>query len=461
MSRTKDPPLEVIVLAAGKGTRMRSDTPKVLHELGGEPLLAHVLRAVKQLEPHAVHVVLGYGAQRVRDRFADENVNWVVQREQLGTGHAVKTALPGTAAGSTVLVVYGDIPMIGGDELSDLAESLAASDVALLTADFKDPRGYGRILRDTSGKVVGIVEDKDASPEQQAIREINTGFIAARSDRLAEWLEEVDDDNSQREHYLTDVIAIAVREGRRVADFRAACPEAVIGVNTNTELACLERQYRKRRAAELLEQGVTLVDPDRFDARGEISFGRDCIVDVNVLLEGPLEIGDGVRIGPHSVVRRSDLGDGVNIRSHCVIEDSRVGKGAVIGPFARLRPGTLLAGGVHVGNFVEIKNSELGEGAKVNHLSYVGDSTLGRRVNIGAGVITCNYDGANKNHTQIEDDVFVGSNCQLVAPVKLGKGATIGAGSTITKDVPADALAITRARQKHFSGWERPRKDKD
>ncbi len=458
MSDSHAPPLEVIVLAAGKGTRMHSDTPKVLHELGGEPLLAHVLRSVRKLQPRALHVVLGHESERVRNRFAKEEVQWIVQQKQLGTGHAVKTALPRTTAGSTVLVVYGDIPLIGVDELSALIDRIGSSDIALLTAEFANPRGYGRIVRNGSGNVVEIVEQKDANSEQLALTEINTGFIAANRDRLADWLDQIDDNNSQAEQYLTDIIAVAVRAGFDIADVRAVNTDCVTGVNTKSDLAFLEQQYRQRRAGGFLEQGVTIVDPGRFDARGEIAFGRDCLVDVNVVLQGPLQIGDGVVIGPHSVLCNSVLADGVQVKSHCVIEEAELGVNAVVGPFARIRPGTRLAENVHVGNFVEIKNSTLGKETKANHLSYVGDSTVGRGVNIGAGVITCNYDGAYKHRTDIEDDVFIGSNSQLVAPVKVGRGATVGAGSTITNDVPPNMLAVSRAFQKNIAGWERPRK---
>lgn len=437
---------------------MRSDRPKVLHELGGEPLLAHVLRAVKLLRPANIHVVLGHGAEQVRNRFSEENVHWVVQGEQLGTGHAVKTALPGTPAGSIVLVVYGDIPLIDAEDLSALVKCIGANEIALLTAHFQDPQGYGRIVRDDSGRVIEIVEQKDASPDQLALSEINTGFIAASRDSLSRWLDQIDDNNSQSEQYLTDVVEIAVHEGFDVADRKVAGTETVIGVNTKTELAFLEGHYRKRRAAAFLEQGVTVLDPSRLDARGEINIGRDCTIDINVVLEGPLDIGDGVTIGAHSVVRKSVLASNVCIRSHCVVEEAELGAGSVVGPFARIRPGAHLAERVNIGNFVEIKNSDLDQGAKVNHLSYVGDSKVGRGVNIGAGVITCNYDGANKHRTEIDDNAFIGSNSQLVAPVKIGRGANVGAGSTITKDVPPDTLALSRARQRNIGRWERPRK---
>lgn len=461
MSHTARTPLEVVVLAAGKGKRMRSDTPKVLHELGGEPLLAHVLKTVKALQPEAIHVLVGHEAEQVRGRFPGEDVRWVVQEQQLGTGHAVRTALPGTRSGSVVLVVYGDIPLIGAGELSELVDRARSNKIALLTADFSDPQGYGRIVRDDSKRVVGIVEQKDAGPEQLAICEVNTGFIAADRDRLASWVDQISDENAQSELYLTDVVAIAAREGIEIADLKAVDPETVTGVNSRVELAHLEGCYRARRAAAFMEQGVTLIDPLRFDVHGQVRFGRDCTVDVNVVLEGPLEIGDGVSIGPCTIVRRSTLRNGACIRSHCVIEEAEVGAGAIVGPFARLRPGTRLAENVHIGNFVEVKNSSLDKGSKANHLSYVGDSKVGRGVNIGAGVITCNYDGACKHSTEIDDGAFIGSNSQLVAPVKVGRGANVGAGSTITKDVPPETLALGRARQKNIKRWKRPRKTQD
>ncbi len=458
MNAMVKPPLEVIVLAAGKGTRMISDRPKVLHELAGEPLLGHVLRTVKQLRPRAIHVVLGYGAGLVRERFADENVQWVEQHEQLGTGHAVKTALPGVGAGCVVLIVYGDIPLVDATELAMLVDSVGDGDIALLTAELADPHGYGRVIRDGNGKVADIVEQNDASATQLALAEVNTGFIAATRDPLARCLERITDQNAQAEQYLTDIFAIATELGLQIVDVRASAPVSVTGVNTKSDLAVVERHYQRQRAAGFLNQGVTIVDPARFDARGDIQFGKDCVVDVNVILEGPMEIGNGVRIGPHSIVRRSSLGDGALIKPQCIIEDAEIGAQAVVGPFARVRPGTRLADHVHIGNFVEIKNSDIGPESKVNHLSYVGDSVVGRGVNIGAGVITCNYDGAHKHRTDIADDVFVGSGSQLVAPVKVGTGATIGAGSTITDDVPPEFLAVSRAPQKNIAGWERPRK---
>ena len=458
MNTQVDGHLEVVILAAGKGTRMNSKLPKVLHELAGEPLLAHVIRTVQQINPKATHVVFGHGADTVLARFENVGANWVVQSEQMGTAHAVKTAMPNIGPNSIVLIVYGDIPLVSADELLALAKTVGSNRLALLTAKFEDPSGYGRIIRNKQGTVMKCVEHKDAGAEQLKINEVNTGFIAARAADLAHWLEQVGNQNAQKEYYLTDIIAIAVKEGAEVADIQASDPVSVLGVNTKAELAFLERYYQSKRAAYFLEQGVTIIDPSRFDARGDIRFGTDCVIDVNVVLEGPLEIGHGVHIEAHNVLRRSKIGDNVQVKSQCVIEDAEIGSGTVVGPFARIRPGARIADHVHIGNFVEIKNSNLAAGTKVNHLSYVGDSTVGRNVNIGAGVITCNYDGANKHRTEIEDDVFVGSNSQLVAPVRLGRGVTIGAGSTITDDVPADNLAITRIPQKHVKGWRRPKK---
>ena len=437
---------------------MHSKLPKVLHELAGEPLLAHVIRTVQQINPKATHVVFGHGADTVLARFENVGANWVIQSEQMGTAHAVKTAMPNIGPNSIVLIVYGDIPLVSADELLALAKTVGSNRLALLTAKFENPSGNGRIIRNKQGTVMECVEHKDAGAEQLKINEVNTGFIAARAADLAHWLEQVGNQNAQKEYYLTDIIAIAVKEGAEVADIQASDPVSVLGVNTKAELAFLERYYQSKRAAYFLEQGVTIIDPSRFDARGDIRFGTDCVIDVNVVLEGPLEIGHGVHIEAHNVLRRSKIGDNVQVKSQCVIEDAEIGSGTVVGPFARIRPGTRIADHVQIGNFVEIKNSNLAAGTKVNHLSYVGDSTVGRNVNIGAGVITCNYDGANKHRTEIEDDVFVGSNSQLVAPVKLGRGGTIGAGSTITDDVPADNLAITRVPQKHVKGWRRPKK---
>ena len=456
MSAQVEQTLEVIVLAAGKGRRMYSALPKVLHELAGEPLLGHVFRRVKRLRPQAIHVVYGHGGDAVRARFEQkETVNWIMQEEQQGTGHAVKTALPSLHPGATALIVYGDVPLVDCGDLTELIDSADVGKLALMTARLKDPQGYGRVLRGQDGKVMAIVEQNDANTEQSKINEINTGFLAASVCDLARWLEQVTDNNAQKEYYLTDVVSVAVAEGCAIADVQAADAMSVQGVNSKIELAQLERRYQRQRAEFFLQQGVTIIDPGRIDVRGEVRFGRDCIVDVNVVLQGPLEIGDEVRIGANSIVCRSQIGNRAHIKSHSVIDQAALGEGTVVGPFARVRPGAKTAADVKIGNFVEIKNSELGAGTKVNHLSYVGDSMVGRNVNIGAGVITCNYDGVEKHHTHIGNEVFVGSNSQLIAPVELGDGVTIGAGSTITDNVPAHNLAVGRARQKNVQGWQR------
>jgi bifunctional UDP-N-acetylglucosamine pyrophosphorylase/glucosamine-1-phosphate N-acetyltransferase len=450
--------LHVVVLAAGKGKRLYSDRPKVLHELGGEPLLAHVLRTARSLRPQRIHVVIGHGAEAVRRVFADRELRFVVQAEQLGTAHAVSEALPRIPARAVVLVMYGDVPLIRAESLRPLVRAASRGALGLLTAELADGTGYGRILRGARGRVVGIVEQKDATPAQRGLREINTGFIAARADRLRRWIAQIGNRNAQREYYLTDVVALAAASGVAIRDACAAEPEEVLGVNNRAELARLEHGYRRRNARRLLEQGVTLLDPERLDVRGEVKFGRDCVVDTNVVLEGPLTIGDRVRIGTGCVICRSTIGHDVQLHPYSVIDGAQVGAGALVGPFGRLRPGAKLAAGVHVGNFVEIKNSEIREGAKVNHLSYVGDSEVGRGANIGAGTITCNYDGANKHRTVVGDHAFIGSNTALVAPVTVGAGATIGAGSVIARHAPAGALTLTRAEQRTIPGWKRPTK---
>lgn len=448
--------LEVIVLAAGIGSRMRSSLPKVLHSLGGRPLLTHVLESVRELVPMAVHVVYGHGGETVRNALTQPGLNWVAQEEQLGTGHAVQQAMRHVQNDSTVLVVYGDVPLIRATTLRPLAQA-GADRLALLTARLPDPCGYGRILRDGE-QVTGIVEEKDANAAQRAIREVNTGFLAAPAASLHTWLDRIGNDNAQGEYYLTDVVALAVADGVEVVAQQAEEETEIMGVNSRMELAQLERVYQRRRAAEFMADGVAICDPNRFDARGEVSFGGDCSVDINVVLEGPVALGNNVSIAPNVVIRRSRVADNVTIHPNCVIEDAEIGPGCLIGPFARIRPGADIAADVHIGNFVEIKNSRIGTGSKVNHLAYVGDSQVGARVNVGAGAITCNYDGANKHRTEIEDDVFIGSNSQLVAPVRIGSGATIGAGSTISADVPPGNLAVTRTKQRNFPGWQRPKK---
>jgi bifunctional UDP-N-acetylglucosamine pyrophosphorylase/glucosamine-1-phosphate N-acetyltransferase len=448
--------LSIIVLAAGQGTRMRSNLPKVLHPLGGRPLLAHALDAAHRLAAAAIHVVIGHGAEEVRRAFPQAGVHWVIQEHRLGTGHAVAQVLPGVPDTHTVLVMYGDIPLITVATLEKLLGVVAQGGLALLTAELDDPGGYGRILRDADGTIRGIVEEKDATSEQRRIHEINTGFLAAPVARLHPWVQALENNNAQGEFYLTDVAAQAVRDGVALRAVRAADPYEILGVNDRAQLAALERCYQQRQAQACLQAGITLIDPARFDLRGRLTAGQDVVIDVNAVLEGAVTVGNRVRIGPNVVLRETTVGDDVTIHANCVIEQATIGDGARIGPFARIRPETDLAAHSHVGNFVEIKKSEVGEGSKINHLSYIGDTRVGRNVNIGAGTITCNYDGASKHRTVIGDAVFIGSDTQLVAPVEIGDGATIGAGSTITRDAPAGELTLSRAPQQTRPGWTRP-----
>jgi bifunctional UDP-N-acetylglucosamine pyrophosphorylase/glucosamine-1-phosphate N-acetyltransferase len=453
--------LSIIVLAAGQGTRMRSDLPKVLHTLGGQPLLAHALDTAHHLEAAAIHVVIGHGADQVRRAFAESGVHWVLQERQLGTGHAVAQVLPDVPDSRTVLVMYGDVPLITPATLEKLLGIAAQGGLAVLTATLDDPSGYGRILQDADGNIRCIVEEKDATVEQRRLREINSGFLAAPAGRLRAWVQALDNSNAQGEFYLTDVVALAVRDGVAVRGVLAADPHEILGVNDRAQLAALERCFQQRQARECLRAGVTLIDPARFDLRGRLTTGQDVIIDVNAVLEGTVRLGNRVILGPNVVMRDTTVGDDVTILANCVIEEAVIGDGARIGPFARIRPETVLAAGSHVGNFVEIKKSQVGEGSKINHLSYIGDTSVGSNVNIGAGTITCNYDGAYKHRTVIGDDVFIGSDTQLVAPVEVGDGATIGAGSTITRDVPAGELTLSRAAQQTRPGWKRPVKKRE
>jgi bifunctional UDP-N-acetylglucosamine pyrophosphorylase/glucosamine-1-phosphate N-acetyltransferase len=435
---------------------MRSALPKVLHPLGGVALLERVITTAFALHPARVHVVYGHGGERVRARFGQLDVDWVEQAERLGTGHAVQRVMPAINPEDSVLVLYGDVPLIEAQTLRRLLAALAAGDLALITAQLSDPAGYGRIVRDGAGRVQRIVEEKDASEAQRAIREINTGFLAARGAALQRWLSTLGNDNAQGEYYLTDVIARAVADGVIVQAVAPRVNEEILGVNNRLQLAQLERWLQRCQADEWTLRGVTLHDPARFDLRGELSAGRDVVIDVGVVLSGRVVLGDDVVIGPYSVIRNARIGAGTRIESHCVIEDAEIGADCRVGPFARVRPEARLARGVHIGNFVEIKKSVVGDGSKVNHLSYIGDTTIGRDVNVGAGTITCNYDGANKHRTEIGDGAFIGSDTQLVAPVKIGAGATIGAGSTITRDVPPDELTLSRVKQETRKGWKRP-----
>lgn len=449
--------LHIVILAAGRGTRMRSSQPKVLQPLGGRPLLAHVLATARSLKPAATHVVIGHGADAVRARFADMSVNWVLQTEQRGTGHAVQQALPGIPDDARVLVLYGDVPLLTQDTLLTLID---VDGPALLSVVLPDPTGYGRIVRDEDGAVSAIIEHKDANPEQLAIDETNTGVLAARADRLKGWLSRVGSDNAQGEVYLTDVVGLAVEDGLTVEVVQATDPDEVAGVNDRRQLAAAERVLQRRAANALLDAGVTLIDPARFDQRGRVSVGEDVVIDVNVVFEGDVELGDGVEIGPNCVIRDARIGDGSVIHANTVIEDADIGPSCQIGPFARLRPGTVLVGDNRIGNFVETKKATLDQGAKAGHLAYLGDASIGKRVNVSAGVITCNYDGANKHRTVVGDDAFLGTDSQLVAPVTIGARAYIAAGSTITRNAPDDALTICRARgQKTVPGWRKPVKD--
>lgn len=451
--------LEVVILAAGAGKRMRSALPKVLHEIGGRSLLEHVVRTAQTLSPKRIHIVYGHGGEAVRERLSGLDVHWVEQRERLGTGHAVQQALPHLQGGDRVLVLYGDVPLLTTATLMHLLEHGARDNIALLTAMLDDPHGYGRILRDDAASVTAIVEHRDATPNQLDINEVNSGIMVLPSGRLAGWLDALGNDNDQREYYLTDVVAMAVADGVRVTPMVVGEPIEVMGVNDRHQLATLERYHQYREARRLMREGVTLRDPGRIDVRGDVTIGEDCEIDVDVVLEGEVRIGRGCRIGPFCHIKNAVIEDDVVIRSHTVIEDAEaIGRGSIIGPYARIRPGTRLAQEVHVGNFVEIKKSDIGRGSKVNHLSYIGDTDMGAKVNVGAGTITCNYDGANKFRTTIGDDVFIGSDTQLVAPVKVGDGATIGAGSTITRDAPEGELTLSRAPQKTRPGWQRPKK---
>lgn len=452
--------LSVIILAAGEGSRMRSQLPKVLHTLGGKTLLEHVISTARQLDAHHVCVVYGHGGEQVRSTFSHLDVDWVEQAEQLGTGHAVAQAMGSVSRHDTALVLYGDVPLIGLATLQRLIMAVSQDSLGLLTVTLDNPTGYGRIIRDPAGRVVRIVEEKDANDQQRAVKEINTGIMAVQVRCLKGWLAALDNKNAQGEYYLTDIIAMAVNDGVTINTVAPQTATETLGVNNRAQLAELERYYQQQQATQLMMSGVTLRDPGRFDLRGEITTGTDVTIDVNNVFEGKVNLGDRVQIGSNNIIRNATIGDDVIIHSHCVIEDAVIGVQCRIGPFSRIRPQTTLGKDVHIGNFVEIKKSNVKDNSKINHLSYVGDTTVGRNVNIGAGTITCNYDGANKHHTEIGDDVFIGSDTQLVAPVTIGNGATIGAGSTITRDVPPDELALSRVPQRSRADWKRPLKKK-
>ncbi len=451
--------MNIVILAAGQGKRMHSNLPKVLHPIAGKPLAQHVIDTARQLAPEKLIVVYGHGGETVRATLSAPDLLWAEQAQQLGTGHALAQAVPQLGGGAQTLVLYGDVPLTSLATLKRLLQA-GRDGLAILTVDLADPTGYGRIVRDEHGQVCRIVEQKDASEAEKAIREINTGIMAMPTARLGEWLSSLKNDNAQGEYYLTDVVALAVAEGLPV---RTAQPDGeweVLGVNSKVQLAELERQHQRNIADQLLVAGVRLADPARIDVRGQLTHGRDVAIDVGCVFEGQVELGDAVEVGPYCILKNVKVGAGTRIAAFCHFEDAVIGPDGVLGPYARLRPGTELGPEVHVGNFVEIKKSVIGAQSKANHLAYIGDAEIGQRVNVGAGTITCNYDGANKFKTVIEDDVFIGSDTQLVAPVTVHRGATLGAGTTLTKDAPPDALTVSRPKQITVAGWQRPVKEK-
>ena len=451
--------MNVVILAAGMGKRMQSDLPKVLHTLGGKPLLSHVIDTARQLSPSCCCVIYGHGGDAVPTRLASDDLHFVLQEPQLGTGHAVMQAAPALNDHEPTLVLYGDVPLTSVGTLKSLAATAGKDKLAVLTIELDDPTGYGRIVREQQ-RIVRIVEQKDADDKERQIREVNTGILVAPTRKLKGWLSRLSNENAQREYYLTDIIAMAVEDGVPVESSQPAHAWETLGVNSKVQLAALERIHQSNIANQLLEQGVTLADPARLDVRGTLRCGRDVVIDVNCVFEGEVELGDQTHIGAHCVIRNARIAADVQIKPFTHIEDASIGSASQIGPYARLRPGTALAEQVHIGNFVEVKNSQFGANSKANHLAYVGDASVGKRVNIGAGTITCNYDGANKHRTVIEDDAFIGSDTQLVAPVTVGRGATLGAGTTLTKDAPADSLTVSRAKQTSITGWQRPVKSK-
>jgi len=452
--------MEVIVLAAGQGKRMRSVLPKVLQPLAAKPMLAHVLDTARILEARRIVVVYGHGGEVVREALDAPDLAWARQDPPQGTGHAVQQAMPLVDDGDTALILYGDVPLIGVPTLQRLMAAASDTTLALLTVSMDNPTGYGRILRDGAGKVTRIVEEKDATADERQVQEVNTGILAAPVTRLRQWLGNLKNDNAQGEYYLTDIIAMAVADGLEVVTTQPDAFEETLGVNNKTQLAELERIHQRNIARRLTDAGVTVIDPARLDVRGSLECGRDVEIDINCIFEGTVVLGDGVRIGANCIVRNATLGAGTRVAAFSQIEDTTMGEACIIGPYARTRPGTVLGNDVHLGNFVEVKNSIIADHSKANHLAYVGDADIGQRVNVGAGTITCNYDGANKFRTIIEDDVFIGSDTQLVAPVRVGKGATLGAGTTLTKDAPAEQLTVSRARQMSLAGWQRPVKVK-
>lgn len=450
--------LRVVILAAGKGTRMRSSLPKVLHTVAHKPMVQHVIDCAKRLNPHAINLVYGHGGELLKEAINDASLHWNEQKEQLGTGHAVQQVSDELQADEKVAILYGDVPLLKPETLEQLLVASSQTDLGLLTMKLDDPTGYGRIIRDESGHVTGIVEQKDANPEQLSVNEVNTGIMVASGDALKRWLSALSNDNAQGEYYLTDIVAMAASENVQIASTHPSETTEVEGANNRIQLAALERAYQRRVAERLMTEGVTLMDPTRFDCRGTITVGNDVVIDVNVVLEGDVELEDGVVIEPNTVIRNSRIGKNTRIKANSHIEDAQIKTGCQVGPFARLRPGAILENGAQVGNFVEMKKSRLGEGSKASHLTYLGDAEVGRNANIGAGTITCNYDGVNKSKTIIGDGAFIGSNSSLVAPVTIGKDATVGAGSVITRDIDDRHLAVARGKQRNIDGWQRPKK---
>ena len=449
-----------IILAAGQGTRMRSALPKVLHPIAGKPMLQHVIEACQSLDATSLAVVYGHGGDLVRERITASFLHWVLQAEQKGTGHAVAQAIDLVEDSDIVLIAYGDVPLIRSTTLQSLAHGLQDAALCILTTVLSEPKGYGRMVRNTEGQVQAIVEEKDASPEQRLIQEVNTGFMAARGGDFKRWLQQLTPQNAQGEYYLTDCVGLVVSEGGKINTVLCTDPVEVEGANNRVQLARLERACQARQVEALMLAGATVADPARLDIRGSVTVGQDVFIDINVLLLGKVNIGNNVTIEANCVIQDTEIGDNTHVKSHSVLENTVVGQHCDIGPFARLRPDTILKDKAKIGNFVETKKAIIGKGSKVNHLSYIGDTVMGADVNIGAGTITCNYDGANKHKTIIGDHVFVGSCTQLVAPVELGEGATIGAGSTITKNAPAGELTLSRAKQMTLKGWVRPTKEK-
>ncbi|RZQ55779.1 UDP-N-acetylglucosamine diphosphorylase/glucosamine-1-phosphate N-acetyltransferase [Pseudidiomarina tainanensis] len=448
--------LSVVVLAAGKGTRMRSALPKVLHPVAHKPMVQHVIDTARALTPTHVHVIYGHGGTVLMDKLGGQQLNFVEQAEQLGTGHAVQQVVPHLGDNETVLILYGDVPLTRSETLQGLLSAAATTDLALLTVTLPDPTGYGRIVRDDSGAVIGIVEQKDANAEQLTITEVNTGMMAVNGAALKRWLGNLSNNNAQGEYYLTDIVAMAADEGVTIATAQPQAISEVEGANNRVQLAGLERAYQARQAEQLMLDGATLMDPARVDVRGEVIIANDVVVDVNVIFEGRVELGEGVVIESNCVLRNCKIGAGSRVKANSVIEEAVLAENCAVGPFARLRPGADLAEGAQVGNFVEIKKTRMGKGSKASHLTYLGDAQIGAGVNIGAGTITCNYDGVNKFVTEIDDGAFIGSNSSLVAPVRVGKNATVGAGSTVTKSVEDEELAVARGKQRNISGWQRP-----